>query len=293
MTLTARVSRILVALVIAATAYFAGYRPLQINWGATQAEIARPLPGDELVAKPLFNSTRAVTVAATPERIWPWIAQIAEEDVGWYSFDAVDNGARESARTILPGHFYARGDVLPLSGGGEKGFYVEDLRANEWMLCTNRIRGLAWVFSLDPLDATHTRMVSRIRMRTGWVSPIALAAVDVGDFVMLRQMLNGIRDRAEGRPIRSFRSQTLEFFLWVACFAGFVVAEIRIVVRQRWMVPAIVAVDAAALTVALVVCQPPVWVDAVGAAAILGLLVWDWGGRLLPTLGARPQDAAR
>ena len=54
---------LLVALGIAGLSYFGVYRPLQINWGVTEAEIARRMPGDELLSQPFFVATRAVTVA--------------------------------------------------------------------------------------------------------------------------------------------------------------------------------------------------------------------------------------
>ena len=44
-------------------------RPWQLMWGATFEEVSRPLPGDELVARPTFNATRAISIAAAPERV--------------------------------------------------------------------------------------------------------------------------------------------------------------------------------------------------------------------------------
>ena len=44
-------------------------RPWQLTWGATPAAVSRPLPGDELVTRPTFNATRAITIAAPPD-IW-------------------------------------------------------------------------------------------------------------------------------------------------------------------------------------------------------------------------------
>jgi len=58
--------------------YLLVYRLWQEHWGATEEEIARLLPYDEVVPNPTWNATRAVTIAATPEQIWPFLIQI-----GW------------------------------------------------------------------------------------------------------------------------------------------------------------------------------------------------------------------
>lgn len=60
------------------------------------------MPGDELVARPHFNATRAITVHAGPEHIWPWLLQMGLGRAGWYSYDTIDNLGRPSARRILP-----------------------------------------------------------------------------------------------------------------------------------------------------------------------------------------------
>jgi len=63
------------ALAIAFAAYFLVYRPLQLRWGATGEEVARAMPGDEVQQHPIFNATRAVTIDARPEDVWPWLIQ--------------------------------------------------------------------------------------------------------------------------------------------------------------------------------------------------------------------------
>ena len=40
------------------------------RWGATPAEVAGVMPGDELVPFPKLASTRAVTIGAPPEEVW-------------------------------------------------------------------------------------------------------------------------------------------------------------------------------------------------------------------------------
>ncbi len=65
------------AVLVALVACFQfAYRPWQRTWGATAEEVLRGMPGDEIVANPTFNATRAVEIRARPEEVWPWIVQI-------------------------------------------------------------------------------------------------------------------------------------------------------------------------------------------------------------------------
>jgi hypothetical protein len=52
------------------------YRRLHLRWGATDGEVRGSMPGDEIVPKASFNATRATTIDAPPEEVWPWIVQI-------------------------------------------------------------------------------------------------------------------------------------------------------------------------------------------------------------------------
>jgi hypothetical protein len=40
------------------------YRHRHLRWGATDAEMAAAMPGDEIVSHPSFNATRAITIDA-------------------------------------------------------------------------------------------------------------------------------------------------------------------------------------------------------------------------------------
>lgn len=127
--------RLAIALAVALVAYFVFYRPLQLNWGASADEIKRPMTGDEIVAKPKFNATRAVTIAATPERIWPWLMQIGLKRAGWYSYDLLDNMAKPSAEQIIAQFQNLKaGDLVPMSPDGKMGFWVKELRPPRSML---------------------------------------------------------------------------------------------------------------------------------------------------------------
>ena len=75
------------------------------RWGATPAEIAGTMPGDELVPLPKMTSTRAIAINAPPEDVWAWLVQIGQGRGGFYSFDALENLLRcdiHSADRIIP-----------------------------------------------------------------------------------------------------------------------------------------------------------------------------------------------
>src|SRR5262245_17095996 len=93
---------------------------------ATSLEKRRPLAVDALVPNPLFSATHAITIDAPPEQVWPWIAQMGGGRAGWYSWDAIDNGGRPSATSIVPElQTIVRGQVMPALPGAKDAFVVE------------------------------------------------------------------------------------------------------------------------------------------------------------------------
>lgn len=80
-----------ILLVFTLPLYLLWIRPWQLRWGATDEEVNRAMPGDDIVRRPTFNATRGVTVHARPEDLWPWMVQIGCMRAGWYSYDWIDN----------------------------------------------------------------------------------------------------------------------------------------------------------------------------------------------------------
>ena len=74
-----------------AAAYVLLARPRQLRWGATDQELDEPLPGDELIAHADLTATRAITIGASAEHVWPWIAQFGQGRGGFYSYDVLEN----------------------------------------------------------------------------------------------------------------------------------------------------------------------------------------------------------
>jgi hypothetical protein len=180
------------------------FRPWHQHWGATDAEITRSIPGDGLVADPQEVTTRAITIRAKADDIWPWLAQMGWRRGGLYSYDWLDRllGVLDqpSADSLLPnlGGIEA-GDTIPV--GGSAGWPVALARPNDVLLLHIRQEGahVTWAFALYPVSANETRLVTRVRARLPrrWNTPIIIAILDPAEFFMVRRQLIGIRDRAE------------------------------------------------------------------------------------------------
>lgn len=86
--------------------------------GATPEEAAARLPGDELLERADLQADRAVTIAAPPDRVWPWIAQLGQDKAGFYSFEWLENlvgcDIRNAERIVPAWQNPQVGDAFPL-----------------------------------------------------------------------------------------------------------------------------------------------------------------------------------
>lgn len=164
-----------------AGAYALAYRPWFLRWGSTQAEREAAWPGDELVEQPRVTSMRAITIAASPAEVWPWIQQIGQDRGGFYSYRILENfaGAQMPKIEALHPELYpqrAAGETVWLSApqtyGGKGRMVVAVLQPQRAMILVSpddyervrageKIRGGTWGFILDPLPEGGTRLIMR------------------------------------------------------------------------------------------------------------------------------------
>jgi hypothetical protein len=177
-------------------------RPWHTRWGATDEEVAAPMPGDDLVPGCQYRTTRAVTINAPPRSVWPWLVQVGVGKAGFYSLDLLDNLGRPSAAEILPEHQslvvgqWVAMTPKPSTATAFKVHSFEPERMLVWAKPDS-----TWVWRLTGHPAGSTRLVTRIRARYVWSKPrsaaLSILLMECGDFAMLRKMLLGIKARAE------------------------------------------------------------------------------------------------
>ena len=203
--------------------YLLAIRPAELRWGATAEEVARSMPGDDLVPTPSFCATRAITIHGRPEDIWPWLVQIGYGRAGFYGYDLIENlgsstGIR-SAGSILPELQHPKtGDVLPISAVASLVFEsIQPERYLVWRGAATPIDS-SFVWALYPIDASHTRLISRIRLRYHWRDRrLALDLfTEFGDHVAVPKILLGLKGRVEGRPPQTLAEEAAR-----DCLSGF------------------------------------------------------------------------
>ena len=196
------------------------FTPWQRNWGATAEEATMALPGDALTPPPVDQCTRAITIAAPPEDVWPWLVQMGADRGGFYSYAWLENlfGLKidNADRIVEEWQQLAAGDPVWGDRARSGGWVVEQLEPNVALVlktadpktgrATTRDEGIGfefqWTFALVPAGPDSTRLLIRERTAIGrrltrWLmSPVGLIS-----FVMTRRMLDGIRVRAESASL--------------------------------------------------------------------------------------------
>ena len=198
----------------AAAAVFAAwtFRWTYLHYGASGGEPIETLPGDDLLPAADLVATRAVTIGATPDQVWPWLAQLGQGRGGFYSYDRLENlvGCEiESADRIHPEWQDVQvGDPFRLHP--KLALVVAEFNPGHSLVVDGRGRpgepappyDFTWAFVVRRHPGLRTRLI--VRERFGYTTPASRLVVEplaAGSALMTRKMLQGIRQRVEAaRP---------------------------------------------------------------------------------------------
>jgi hypothetical protein len=182
--------------------------PWHRTWGSTREEIGLALPGDPADRDPALEIQHAITIAAPPDKVWPWLVQIGQDRAGFYSYDWLERAVgadvhntleiRPQWQTRQVGDFVRATQPNYLGGllGEELGWRVRTLEPQRALVLEH------WgAFVLLPTDDGQTRFIIRSKMsdRTiaAWASALHFMTFDLPHFVMERRMMLTIKALAE------------------------------------------------------------------------------------------------
>lgn len=190
-------------------------------WGATYREIGEPLPGDALIDAAAMQATRAITIAAAPEQVWPWLAQMGQGRGGLYTYTWIENALRADIHNLnridpelqaLRVGDHVRLTPEPYLGRLPGQFYtVSEIRPGEALVMLQQLPTggrTSWSFIVRARADGTTRLLVRTRAsapteaRARVARALELLLLEPGYFLMERGMLRGIRRRAEAHAGR-------------------------------------------------------------------------------------------
>jgi hypothetical protein len=265
------------------------------TWGATEAEVARTLPGDELIERAPGDSTHAATIDAPPEEVWRWIAQMGDDRGGFYSYTFIENLLQKAAaggeaiyhnaNRILPEYQ----NPNPGEGLVMDSLKVYDVQPGKWLLAAQRSEARdfdwVWLWHVEPVGTNQTRLLVRMAIRLPGVAgnPVVSKVTDLGAFVMGQRMIAGLKLRAEGRT-EPAGIEVVEIVLWAAALIAGLGAAGLFVGRQAWQAPLLLGLAALLTLIWFTVWQPSIWLRLLFDIA-LSVLLW-WVARRAPRVAA-------
>ena len=156
---------------LAALVYYFVLRPRCLRWGATDEEIGRDLPGDELLPDPVGYVTRGITINTSPVNVWLWLVQMGQGRGGFYSYDWLENlfglDIHNADRIVPEWQELAVGDIVRMHpNGGSMVAAVEPYRA--LVLYTNALTQTGQAVALpDTLSDDYLAFMSTWGLLSG------------------------------------------------------------------------------------------------------------------------------
>jgi hypothetical protein len=190
-----------------AAAYGALVRPWMLRWGSTANERGEPLPGDDLAPDARYVTTRAVTIKAPAELVWPWLVQMGQDRAGFYTHNWVERLLQSGIRDVHELHPEWQqlevGDLVRTNrdiGGKPMGWPVASIDAGRSLVLRSKNMPVGtYAFVLRPIGEHTTRLIVRDRASwKGWEWPFTWLVYEPLHAYMETGLMQGAKVRAEG-----------------------------------------------------------------------------------------------
>ncbi len=86
--------------------------------------------------------------------------------------------------------------------------WVKSFQACNYILWEDKVGKATWLWYLVPTDNGNTRLLTRLRTKYNWKGfwIIYYLLYDIGDIIMMRKCLLGIKQRAENEDLTKIRA---------------------------------------------------------------------------------------
>lgn len=205
------------AAIMAAAFLLPFQRASRSHWGLDPELAARAYPYDDLVPDPRWSWTHGIEIDAPTYEVWPWIARLGADRGGFYSYQWLENvvgcQVRNAETARAEWGALSEGDVLRLHPSMpplrvarvERGrsFVAHAAADPEARSARRPWAEVSWLFFLEALSPSRTRLISRYRCATSddLATRLTLGAtlLEPVSFAMDRRMLLGVKSRVEAR----------------------------------------------------------------------------------------------
>ncbi|HUX35142.1 MAG TPA: hypothetical protein VMV51_14815 [Gemmatimonadaceae bacterium] len=266
-------------------------RPWYLAWGSTASDRTVALPGDAIIPNATAQETRAITIHAPVDSVWPWVAQLGQDRGGFYSYDLLENlvGCQMPTVDVLrpDKQWWALGDKLwmyPSTKAGGAGYAtLRVLVPGHAMAFGTHAAGTpltapedgSWAFALQHVNDSTTRLLVRGRGAAGR-SLLGVAfdrsIFEPMHFVMEKRMMTGIKQLSEGQD-RGRMANHVQVVLWFLTFAMFIAGVESVFRRAAWR-RALTGTAAAAIVFQILTFGQPNYDVGILLALIVATVLW-------------------
>jgi hypothetical protein len=243
-----------------------------VTWGSTPQEVSAALPGDEIAPEAYVSWDNSITIHAPIEQVWPWVIQMGDKRAGYYSYAFIEKGLMQVFGITgdeLKTYYNNADRIHPewQSPAQGEGLIMDILKIKAYEPNRSLIGGTDpgdfdwnWSWHLQPVDAATTRLHvrSRLQVPVEARSPLVTIAFSAGGFIMEQNMIQGIKQRAEGEG-EPANIETVEIGLWLAALAAGLAAAGVFVFGYGQTRALLVGTGAVILIFVLTYVQPAIW----------------------------------